>query len=205
MNESRLASLLLLAFQVPGILEIADSRIAGDTSHTYNDLSARLGIQKAALQSWLEHYAVSHQDENHSGCHIMPRNMKVSIINLTCETLCRICLLLIVESLVSLEHEIMPRRSPSSASDTCASDLLNTMAMLEKAAITPTCKARVMSAPLHFLSEYYTRHKDRAGLRLCQKIREDLEKQAPYLHWDALLPWCFLTLGELPQYDADAH
>jgi len=62
-----------------------------------------------------------------------------------------------------------------------------------------------MSAPLHFLSEYCKRHGDDDLLFWCCKTKERLQSQAPYLHWDALLPWCLLTLNEIPHYDADPY
>lgn len=217
-QQDRLHSLLVLAFQVPGLLEASDLRIAGRPRDSYDNLVERLSIQMTALSSWLGEYTVTERERNspkecvserafevQSGPTTVSTEMRPSIFNLTCETLCRICLLLIVESLVGLEHQMWPKRSPSSAADACASDLLNTMTMLENAAVTPICKSRVMSAPLHFLNGYYTRHKDRAGLRVCEKIKEALEDQAPYLHWDALLPWCLLTLSEIPHYDADTR
>lgn len=217
-QQDRLHSLLVLAFKVPELLEATDLRIAGRPRDSYDSLVERLSIQMTALSSWLGEFTVSEREQELSlevvtmgvtkvqaGPATLSPAVKPSIFNLTCETLCRICLLLIVESLVSLEHQMWPKRSPSSAADACASDLLNTMTMLEKAAVMPICKARVMSAPLHFLSGYYARHNDRAGSRLCENIKEALENEAPYLHWDALLPWCLLTLSEIPHYDADSR
>lgn len=87
----------------------------------------------------------------------------------------------------------------------CADGLRKTMMSLEEAAGTPICKARVMSAPLHFLSDYYERHDDDSGLQWCHKTKELLQSEAPYLHWEALLPWCLLTLNEIPHYDADPY
>lgn len=87
----------------------------------------------------------------------------------------------------------------------CADDLRKTMLLLEEAAGTPICKARVMSAPLHFLSGFYKRRENDDGLRWCRKTKETLQGEAPYLHWEALLPWCLLTLNEIPHYDADPY
>jgi hypothetical protein len=66
------------------------------------------------------------------------------------------------------------------------------MTALTHAAYTPICKARVMSAPLHFLRRFYEQSDDLPGLQWCQQTRETICEEAPWLRWDALLPWCLL-------------
>jgi hypothetical protein len=127
------------------------------------------------------------------------------LFNLTCETLCRICHLLVVDSQARSENQTLSNVSSCPSPMECANDLRQAMTMLEEAAGTPICKARAMSAPLHFLSEYCKQNGDDDGLRWCHKTKETLRGQAPYLHWDALLPWCLLTLNEIPYYDADPY
>jgi len=175
----------------------------------------RLGIQETSLRSWLAAYSFSDDTGQAAVCRdlavektgdaISPPDSRYSLFNLTCETLCRICHLLIAESLARLDERKSRNLLPCLSPNTCASDLRNAMVMLEEAAGTPICKARVMSAPLHFLSGYYKRHADDEGLQWCHKTKEALRSEAPYLHWDALLPWCLLTLNEIPYYDADPY
>jgi len=213
-RQDRLHSLLDLAFQVPEILYAVDSTTAEDLRDSQGDLARQLEIQETALSTWLSNYSVKGTAPaivngdlavGHIPKPITSYDAKNSIFNLTCETLCRICHLLIVESLVKMVGQTSPSLSPCPAPNTCAIDLRNAMIMLEEAAGTPICKARVMSAPLHFLSGYYKRQEDDAGMRWTRKTKEALKSQAPYLHWDALLPWCLLTLNEIPHYDADPY
>ena len=197
------------------MLEAVDMSIAGESQGSREDLARRLEIQETALRSWLAECSFS----DNTGQATVRNGLAVkktgdstsspdstnSLFNLTCETLCRICHLLIAEILARVgeltSHELSPCPSPN----TCASDLRSAMTMLEEAAGTPICKARVMSAPLHFLSGYCKRHEDDEGLQWCHKTKEALRSEAPYLHWDALLPWCLLTLNEIPYYDADPY
>jgi hypothetical protein len=213
-HHDRLHSLLDLAFQVPEILEAVDLAVAGDVRHSEDDLARRLNTQETALSSWLMAHASKATGRtaprngiagSNSGNATTPPSSRNSLFNLTCETLCRICHLLVVESLAEANHDISRSLLLLPSPSACASNLRHAMTTLEEAAGTPICKARVMSAPLHFLSGYYKRHEDDAGLQWCRKTRQALEKQAPYLHWDALLPWCLLTLDEIPHYDADLY
>jgi hypothetical protein len=213
-QQDRLHSLLELAFQVPETLEAVDIAITGNFQGSHGDLIRHMNIQEKALSSWLVTYSLRSIDRravrsdhavNCPGGVTTPLDTRNSIFNLTCETLCRICHLLIAESMADLEDRNSSTLSISSLPNDCASNLRDTMTRLEEAAGTPICKARVMSAPLHFLSGYYNRREDDAGLQWCQKTKQTLEKEAPYLYWDALLPWCLLTLNEIPHYDADPY
>ena len=179
-----------------------------------DDLISRLNALEIALRSWLATYSSSNGGRmtvrsglavDHTKGSTSSPGLKNSLFNLTCETLCCICNLLVIDSQAILVDQT-PRTDSSYPSPVdCANDICQTMIMLEEAAGTPICKARVMSAPLHFLSEHCKRHGDNNGLRWCRETKERLQSQAPYLHWDALLPWCLLTLNEIPYYDADPY
>lgn len=216
-HQDRLHFLLELAFKVPEIIETVDSIIAGNFQAfrcVQDDLVRRLSTFEIALRSWLATYSPSNGVpstvrsglivDNTRGSTSSP-GLRNSLFNLTCETLCRICHLLVVDSQARLDDQASSIVSSSSSPTSCANDLRQTMLMLEDAAGTPICKSRVMSVPLHFLSEYCKRHGDDDGLSWCRKTKERLQSQAPYLHWDALLPWCLLTLNEIPHYDADPY
>jgi hypothetical protein len=196
------------------MLEAVDLTIAGELQASQEDLAMRLDVQETALRSWLAAHSLSDAGQatarsnlavNKIGDANSPPDSRNSLFNLTCETLCRICHLLIAESLARLDERTSRDLSPCPSPDTCASDLRKAMIMLEEAACTPICKARVMSAPLHFLSGYYKRHEGDEGLQWCHETKQALRSEAPYLHWDALLPWCLLTLNEIPYYDADPY
>jgi hypothetical protein len=198
------------------MLEAVDLTIAGELQGFQEDLASRLDVQETALRSWLVAHSLSDTGQGNvrSGLAVNQTgdletssspDSRNSLFNLTCETLCRICHLLIVESLARLDDRTSHSLPSCLSSNACASDLRKAMTLLEEAAGTPICKARVMSAPLHFLSEFCKRHEDYAGLWWCHKTKEALQSEAPYLHWDALLPWCLLTLNEIPYYDADPY
>jgi hypothetical protein len=196
------------------MLEAVDLTIAGELQASQEDLAMRLDVQETALRSWFAAHSLSDAGQatarsnlavNKIGDANSPPDSRNSLFNLTCETLCRICHLLIADSLARLDERTSHDLSPCPSPDTCASDLRKAMIMLEEAACTPICKARVMSAPLHFLSGYYKRHEGDEGLQWCHETKQALRSEAPYLHWDALLPWCLLTLNEIPYYDADPY
>ena len=216
-HQDRLHVLLELAFKVPEILEAVDSIIAGNFQGfrcVQDDLVRRLNTLEIALRSWLATYSPSNGFpstvrsglvvENTRGSNPSP-GLRNSLFNLTCETLCRICHLLVIDSQARLDDQAPSIVSSCSSPMSRVNDLRQTMIMLEDAAGTPICKSRAMSAPLHFLSEYCKRHGDDDLLFWCCKTKERLQSQAPYLHWDALLPWCLLTLNEIPHYDADPY
>ena len=169
---------------------------------------------ESSLRSWLATYSSSGMGDTTVPCGLALHNAKTSasppdsrnsLFNLTCETLCRICHMFIVESQATVAVQ-MPRNDASYPTPMdCINGLRRAMVSLEEAAGTPICKARGMSAPLHFLSGYCKRHGDDDGLRWCRMTKQALQSEAPYLHWEALLPWCLLTLNEIPHYDADPY
>ena len=175
----------------------------------------RLDIQETALRSWLAAYSLSDNTGQAAVCKGLAvkktgdatslPDSRNFLFNLTCETLCRICHMFIVESQVRVDDQALRNVASYPSPIDCADALRRAMMSLQEAAGTPICKARVMSAPLHFLSDYYQRHEDDSGLQWCHKTKESLHSEAPYLYWDALLPWCLLTLNEIPYYDADPY
>lgn len=217
MHEDRLHYLLELAFQVPEIVEAVDLAIAGKPQGfrcVGSDLSRRLDILETSLRSWQATYSPSRTGRATIPSGLALNNVKTSaspvdsrnaLFNLTCETLCRICHMSIVESQVRVDDQALRNVASYPSPIDCADGLRRAMMSLQEAAGTPICKARVMSAPLHFFSGFCKRYGDEAGLQWCQKTKEALQSEAPYLHWDALLPWCLLTLNEIPHYDADPY
>lgn len=191
--------------------------ITGD-SRTFccvkSELATRLDTLEISLRSWLAAYSSSGTGRATIPIGLALHNAKTSaspvdsrndLFNLTCETLCRICHMFIVESQVRVDDQALRNVASYPSPIDCADALRRAMMSLQEAAGTPICKARVMSAPLHFLSDYYQRHEDDSGLQWCHKTKESLQSEAPYLHWEALLPWCLLTLNEIPHYDADPY
>ena len=128
---------------------------------------------------------------------------RASLWLLTRECLCRICLVLVAECIDDLQnHERDPLRSAvvSCAAGMQAAQLKHTTQLLAGAAKVPVCTARAVSAPLHFLTRYYTRTEDTVGLQWCTQFKDDILKSAPWLRWDVLLPWSFLTIHDVPAY-----
>jgi hypothetical protein len=130
----------------------------------------------------------------------LSRDCKGSLFDLTCESLCRVCLLLVVESLTHLEDWTWSAHNPTLTSNACATALCETTTLLAEAASIPICKARATSFPLHFLSRYYTQTKDAVGMQWSLQTKESIYREAQYLRWDALLPWSLLTIHEIPLY-----
>jgi hypothetical protein len=160
-----------------------------------SSLVKNLISQEKALTSYLTTHctADSYDDRNqHNPVKDDSATPSKPLFDLTCESLCRICLLLIVESLHNLETHMWPTQPPTSAPRDHAASLRKTMAALPRAAYTPICKGRVMSAPLHFLRRFYEQQGDLPGLQWCRQARETICEEAPWLRWDALLPWCLL-------------
>jgi hypothetical protein len=132
----------------------------------------------------------------------LPLDYRRPLFDLTCESLCRIGLLLVVESLTDLGSWMWPTYSLTVTPNACVRALRKTTTLLAEAASIPVCKARATSCPLPFLSRYYTRTRDAVGLQWCTETKEAIYREAPYLRWDAVLPWSLLTLHEIPLYDA---
>jgi hypothetical protein len=125
-----------------------------------------------------------------------------AFFDLTCEPLCRVCLLLVVESLTDLGDWTWSTNSLNLTPNACVRALRKTTTLLAEAASIPVCKARAAVFPLIFLSRYHTRAKDVVGLQWCLEIKETVHREATYVRWDASLPWSLLTLHEIPLHDA---
>jgi len=196
-QSEKLESLLALGSRIPLVLKHVDKSINSEPRQVKSSLVKDLMSQEKDLTTYLiihcttDPQVTSTQHDRVNEDLDQAKNSK-SLFDLTCESLCRICLLLVVESLHNFESHMWPTQPPTFDPQTHATSLRKTMAALTDAAYTPICKARVMSAPLHFLRRFYEQQGDSAGLRWCQRVRETVCKEAPWLRWDALLPWCLL-------------
>lgn len=192
--------LLTLGSRVPPALNLVDTCVSGESRQVDSSVVKNLMSQEKALAAYLtKHCTASPQESRleHNPAKDDSAVTSKSLFDLTCESLCRICLLLVVESLHNLETHMWPKHPPTFAPQDHATSLRKTMAALTHAAYTPICKARVMSAPLHFLGGFYEQQGDLSGLQWCRQIRETVCKEAPWLRWDALLPWCLLYPNRL--------
>jgi hypothetical protein len=208
-HSTNLDLLLDLASRVPLLLNTVDLITGADFGKIGNSPIKSLITLEKALIAWLEafcsgspygDYVQSDSAPRVTGS--LPRDCRRSLFDLTCESLCRICLLLVVESLTDLESWMWPAHSLTFTPNACVRALRKTTTLLAEVASIPVCKARATTCPLLFLSRYYTRTKDAVGLQWCLDTKEAIHREAPYLRWDALLPWSLLTLHEIPLYDA---
>jgi hypothetical protein len=195
-RSAKVNSLLDLAYRVSPLLEKIDSA-QGDAESRTSDitsLSENILTLKKTFEFWLKSFCVvSRLDQQNA-----PRDTKTSIHDLTCESLCRICLLLLVEGLTDLETRENPAHPPTCNTETYANELRKTTTLFTTATKIPVVKARGVSGPLHFLQRYYSRTGDAAGMQWCLKLKESVRREAPYLSWDVMLPWSLLTLYAIP-------
>lgn len=205
-SESRrftqLGLLFDLAARVPPLLQAFDS-----TNKLDYALLNSLRILEQDLMAWLTSASGNDRRVTSSRCHakfsVSEDDFQVSrdsLCILTRESLFRICLLLISECSTELQ-----RREPSamvlaSSAEVHAVQLKSTMHLLACAAKVPICTARAISAPLHFLTQYYVRTKSTAGQEWCAQFKHGILQSAPWLRWDVLLPWSLLTVHEVPLY-----
>jgi hypothetical protein len=208
-HSTKLDLLLDLASRIPLLLNTTDLITGADFGKIDNPLIKSLITLEKALIAWLEAFCSGNaygdyvqSDPAPRVTGFLPLDCRRSLFDLTCESLCRICLLLVVESLTDLESWMWPTHSLTVTPDACVRALRKTTTLLAEAAGVPVCKARATSCPLLFLSRYYTRTKDAVGLQWCLETKEAIYREAPYLRWDALLPWSLLTLHDIPLYDA---
>lgn len=229
-SSSSLASLLRIVSGVAPLLEAVDSSLTSMPEAKGVDvgiLFGKLFILESQLSAWLrmhlqQHYAAGSDIQVNSSS--SSKSAKPNIFDLTCESLCRISLLLTVESLDDLRrtqpqphHQTyrsnqLDHHHPVAAIPTLeviAAQLCNTTLLLVSAASTPITRARVASGPVHFLQEFFTRKRDEGGLRWCAEVKErvcrnvgnggggDGEGAAALLRWDALLPWCLLDFHQI--------
>jgi hypothetical protein len=208
-HSTKLDLLLDLAFRIPLLLNTVDLTTGADFWKIDKPPIKSLITLEKALIAWLEAFCSGSPNGDCVQSDPAPRvtdsppsDCRSSLFDLTCESLCRICLLLVVESLADLESWTWPTYSPTFTLNACVRALCKTTSLLAEVASIPVCRARATSCPLLFLSRYYTRTKDAVGLQWCLETKETIYREAPYLRWDALLPWSLLTLHEIPSYDA---
>lgn len=75
-----------------------------------------------------------------------------------------------------------------------AEQLRQTTIRLSIVAERPVCRALALRAPLHFLEEWYHATEDLHGMQWCLDMQDSVQKKAPYLNWDAVLPWSLISL-----------
>lgn len=130
------------------------------------------------------------------------------LFNTVAEALCRICLLLVCQSLADLGNLENSSKSSGISSamaqrwtdetHTCATNLGTTISSLVRAAGTDMCRARVVCAPLWFLAEWFSREGDADGVSWCAEVKRSVAGRAEYLNWEALIPWSLLPLVWVP-------
>jgi hypothetical protein len=194
-----------LAFRLPPLLASADQVTNQAVQEAATHHEAVRGLAKVVRElvalkkifdSWLKSFC-----EHIEGGNASPRWLKEnkrSLPDVTAESLCRICLLLILRTLCEL-HESQNSDTASQAhakrlAVSCAEDLYQTTLLLLVIAERPVSKALSTRAPLHFLCQYYQSVNDCPRLERCNEIIETLRTEAPYLNWEMLLPWSLLPL-----------
>jgi hypothetical protein len=126
---------------------------------------------------------------------------RLSLWYLTRESLCRICLLLLAECVDALLNHKSTVGHPACAAGAHAAQLRCNIQSLARTAEFPVSIARVVNAPLHFLTRYYARVGHTSGLEWCAQSKGDIHKSVPWLRWDVLLPWGLLTIHETPMFN----
>jgi hypothetical protein len=153
------------------VLSLVDTRISGNSRQVESSLVKNLMLQEKALTAYLTTHCASYPKEDLTQQDPVDEESSMtskSLFDLTCESLCRICLLLVVESLHNLESHMWPTQSPTFTPQDHATSLRKTMTALTHAVYTPICKAKVLSAPLHFLHGFYERRGDHSGTQWCR-------------------------------------
>jgi hypothetical protein len=194
-RSAKVNFLLDLAFRVPPLLEEIDA--ANRTELQMLDsksLRENISTLKKTFEFWLQSFCVSSRPDQEPST---PK-ARTPIHDLTCESLCRICLLLLVEGLTDFEAHNQPSHPPTSTTESYANQLRKTATLFTTATKIPVVKARGVSGPLHFLDRYYSRTGDVAGMQWCQQLKESVCREAPYLSWDVMLPWSLLALYAIP-------
>jgi hypothetical protein len=200
-----LSRLFNLAARVPSLLQRLDFS-SGKPDHTLLD---HLRILQQGLDTWLDSASridlpvegpLSDERLARSDESLQLNQARASLWLLTRESLCRICLLLVAECVDGLQDHKPTTSHKTVTAEMRAFQLRSTTQLLANTARVPICTARAVSAPLHFLSEYYARVGDTAGLKWCAQFKDDILKSAPWLRWDVLLPWTFLTIHDVPMY-----
>lgn len=125
-----------------------------------------------------------------------------TLFGLSCEMLCRVCLLLISRGHLQLDqHDSTSRLDDHHHHGVAierAEQLRQTTIGLAEIAERPVCRALALRAPLHFLDDWYRAAEDLSGLKWCLELRNSVQKKAPYLNWNAVLPWSLISLVKVP-------
>lgn len=214
-TSPRLASLLRIVSSVPPLLEAVDSAMTWTPGETETSLLfGKLFLLESGLNAWLRAH-IQQQNQNPAtktlSQKISPpsdRHTQTTILNLTCESLCRIGLLLTTESLANLsrhnQHHPQPYSLsnptapiPTTSPESSAASLCQITILLTNAAQCPLRRARIASGPLHFLQDFFARRGDSDGLKWCAELKGKVYGAQdggapPVLRWDALFPWCLL-------------
>ena len=194
-----------LAFRLPPLLSSADAvttRAVNETSRYENAIHdlARVVRDLLALRrmldSWLKTFREPNVRANPSSS--QRRETKRALPDVTAESLCRICLLLIHQALSDLHNahnsDVCSRIHAHQEAEACAEDLYQTTMLLSEIAERPVSKAIATCGPLHFLCRYYRSAGDNPRLERCCEAIESICAEAPYLNWEMLLPWSLLPL-----------
>lgn len=194
-----------MAFRLPPLLSSADAVITRATNEISNRQSivhdlARivrdLLALKKMLDSWLKTFCEPVESE--SALSWRQGQKKRALPEVTAESLCRICLLLIHQAISDLHDshhsDVSSRTRAHEQAGICAEGLYQTTILLSEIAERPVSKAIATCGPLHFLCNYYRSVSDNSRLERCHEMIKRICAEAPYLNWDMLLPWSFLPL-----------
>lgn len=151
------------------------------------------------LESWLKSFCgPTEQTKDQNTLSLQRSENKRSLPDVTSESLCRICLLLIHQTLSDLHNshnsDMASQTRAQQSAASCAEDLYRTTMLVSVIAERPVSKALATRAPLHFLCNYYQSFGDTPRLERCYEMIESIRVEAPYLNWEMLLPWSLLPL-----------
>lgn len=204
-QSSAIDFVLDLAFRLPPLLSSADAVISRATNEASNHESAVHDLAKVVrdllalkrmLDSWLKTFC--ERLEGESALCSRQRQNKRALPDVTSESLCRICLLLIHQALSDLHNshhsDISSRTRANEQAALYAEELYQTAVLLSRIAERPVSKAIATCGPLHFLCRYYESVADQPRLERCYEMIKSICAEAPYLNWEMLLPWSLLPL-----------
>jgi hypothetical protein len=122
-----------------------------------------------------------------------------SVLEASYHSLYWVCILLIREALLDLSSRRTDtasgkQRSYYAVIDQCADLLCESIPYLSEAADATVLRAMVVRAPLHFASRWFLRTGNMEKLDWCQAVEKRIRSDAPFLQWDALLPWSFFSI-----------
>lgn len=194
-----------LAFRLPPLLSSADTvltrainKISSHESavHDLARVVRDLLALKKMLDSWLKTFREPVESE--SALYARQTENLRALPDVTSESLCRICLLLIYQAISDLHNshhsDFTSRSRAHQQAAICAEDLYQTTMLLSEIAERPVSKAIATCGPLHFLCRYYRSVGDNPGLERCYEMIKSICAEAPYLNWEMLLPWSLLPL-----------